>query len=401
MNTIQYMQNLANQARHVQGTDNLISGPISLNNTNPSINSPINLSDITQKIPDIKDPVTGDLLARFKFLTGLPVSIINTKSKPFVQLGVKDNKKFNDEVMAMSSALFINGWDLNLGYSMYDMEGEPIDGRVKTISGKNLSMNCIPAAVFEWLPHVTESMKFDVYSRENVEKWVTGTDIGRTYFEINGIAQITIHQSLRTPEDIEDWVENVSGAKLRFCRPEDKGQITAIKNTLLSRLKAFNMIQENEEETFMTLTKTKEGWLAWLNSNYTAWELTTDNLTCVDQSEYAERFFVRHILPNIAKGSVPNLITYTGQTDVFEVEKRRDVFYKKLDSVINNYWNSLEKLTGQNVTRKDLYVDLGSVPQYIGSHHEVNPDGTIDRNSLVPRYGYSIKSTGDDIQMAA
>ena len=263
MNATQFMQNLASQARSVKGTNNLIAGNITLPNVNPTENSPINLSDLVAPIPDIVDPVTGETLAVFKFLTGMPVSVINMNSKAFIQLGVKDKKKFEDEVMAMSSCLWKGGWDLSLGYSMYDMDaGFPIDGRVKSVSGKNLSMPNIPCAVFDWLPHVTESMKFDVYSRENVEKWVTGTDISRSYFESNGIAQITIHQSLKTPEDIDHWVEKVSGARLRFCRPEDKGQITLIKNTLNARLKAFQMIQRNKEETYMTLTQTKENWLS-------------------------------------------------------------------------------------------------------------------------------------------
>ena len=347
MNATQFMQNLASQARSVKGTNNLIAGNITLPNVNPTENSPINLSDLVAPIPDIVDPVTGETLVVFKFLTGMPVSVINMNSKAFIQLGVKDKKKFEDEVMAMSSCLWKGGWDLSLGYSMYDMDAEPIDGRVKSVSGKNLSMPNIPCAVFDWLPHVTESMKFDVYSRENVEKWVTGTDISRSYFESNGIAQITIHQSLKTPEDIDHWVEKVSGARLRFCRPEDKGQITLIKNTLNARLKAFQMIQRNKEETYMTLTQTKENWLAWLKSNYAAWDLNKDSLTSVDQTEYAERFFVRHILPSISTGNTPNLITYTGKTDAFEVMKKREEFYKKLDSVINNYWTSLEALTGQ------------------------------------------------------
>lgn len=402
MNSIQFMQNLASQARPVKGTDNLIAGNITLTNVNPTENSPINLSDLVSPIPDIVDPVTGETLAVFKFLTGLPVSVINMNSKAFIQLGVKDKKKFDDEVMSMSSCLWKSGWDLSLGYSMYDMEGDPIDGRVKSVSGKNLSMSNLPSAIFEWLPHVTESMKFDVYSRENVKKWVTGTDINRSYFESNGIAQITIHQSLKTEEDINNWVKKVSGASLRFCRPEDKGQITIITNTLKSRLKAFQMIQRNQEETYMTLTQTKESWLTWLKSNYTAWNLDKDNsITSVDQTEYAERFFVRHILPDISTGNTPDLITYTGQVDVFEVMKRREAFYKKLESVINNYWNSLEALTGQSVTRRPLYTDLGSVPQFIGSHHQVHPDGTIDRNSLVPREEYDIKSDEEEIQIAA
>jgi len=401
MNKIQFMQDLASQARSVKGTDNLIAGNVTLPNVNPTENSPINLSSLVAPIPDIIDPVTGETLAVFKFLTGLPVSIIDMNSKPFIQLGVKDRKKFGDEVMAMSSCLWNNGWDLSLGYSMYDMEAEPIDGRVKSVSGKNLSMSNLPCAIFDWLPHVTESMKFDVYSRENVQKWVTGTDISRSYFESNGIAQITIHQSLKTKEDVYHWVDNVSGARLRFCRPEDKAQITLIKNTLIARLNAFDMIQRNEEETYMTLTQTKESWLAWLRSNYSAWVLHKDSITSVDQPEYAERFFVRHILPSISTSNTPDLITYTGQTDVFEVMKRRDAFYNKLDSVISNYWTSLEALTGQPVTRRPLYTDLGSVPQFIGSHHQVNPDGTIDRNSLISREEYSIKSDEEEIQIAA
>ena len=110
---------------------------------------------------------------------------------------------------------------------------------------------------------------------------------------------------------------------------------------------------------------------------------------------------MRHILPSISTGNTPNLITYTGKTDAFEVMKKREEFYKKLDSVINNYWTSLEALTGQAPTRKPLYTDLGSVPQFIGTHHQVNPDGTIDRNSLIPREEYDIKSDEEEIQLAA
>ena len=122
MNATQFMQNLASQARSVKGTNNLIAGNITLPNVNPTENSPINLSDLVAPIPDIVDPVTGETLAVFKFLTGMPVSVINMNSKAFIQLGVKDKKKFEDEVMAMSSCLWKGGWDLSLGYSMYDMD---------------------------------------------------------------------------------------------------------------------------------------------------------------------------------------------------------------------------------------------------------------------------------------
>lgn len=347
-----------------------------------------------EDIPDVERYLTlGDrAIAEVLEIKFLEMNSIDVTTDRFNQLGVKNKSEYQQFVEDMANCLLSLGWNPRLGVYLIDEEGEAIDGRTK-ILGSRSNLEYVPTVVYKWMEGVTETDKWKLISAINPQSNHFSAPIGIKYFTEIGTA--FIHDgTLKTKSDIEFWVDFESGAAYRWDRTSanGKGMITKIKNQLT---KALNKLEETkklfgENETIYVgyPKRGEEYYNTWVFENYPKWgEQSRYWIRCIDQTqEYAERFFVRNVLPflNGDSDEIPRLITMSKKTLVTEAEENKRLFFKKLNSLIDLYYDSVEYQTGISVSRIRPYNVLGSIPQYIGDNHGVDKDGYITgRTTLV------------------
>jgi len=334
--------------------------------------------------PKIKDRA-GNPLADFLYHKFLDLDTVDTDTKEFDQVGIKQGDKVDDEIDKMVDSLRMNGWAKEHELPFFDEEGHPIEGRVRTKSMKRKSQlvptvygvdaRWMPISVFRWKKGVTLRQKTIFMERKNTEKNIYPHTIQNRSTFINAGAMLCSKGELDpfNIKDVDNYVRHESSAPDIFS--DDGGNLAKIVNGIMKRGQA------SVNGVLNTKTLSRAGWVTKLEEDGYVLKNKKLVLTNADESTYAMRAFFEHIFPAIKEDKNPvEFILYTNKDDANEATESVKSFVKLMDKLWEDTFCGVNKTTKANFNTSDFdkpYNILGAVPQVIGRHD-------LDSIKLVP-----------------
>jgi hypothetical protein len=335
---------------------------------------PVNIKDYYTNFPnDSEYVINKQKKATFVKYGWLDISSYTLDDPRLNNLAVRSNQNLGDRHEQIAHSYDVEGWDVGQFPPIVGTDENPRDGRNRIRAALKRGEKAIPCAIYSYEDNTSVRSNTTNGLVANKHKSQMGSEF---YDFVNaGVEIIQNGEMSNTTLEIEKWLYDE--ADVTFFFNNTGGTITKIVNTISERA-------ERLKDGHLVILREREDWLDWLNNSinkHSAYYRNNFSVETIDDIDVLiesggsrdEQAWMRHILPNAAKGKVTNIVLYT--KEIFpEVASQKhknfvdslDRYYRQTFEMVNNEFDGI---TINVPLISGLWNIVGIAPQILNDSH--------------------------------
>jgi hypothetical protein len=333
-------------------------------------NRPVNIKDYYTNFPNESEYVINKQKnATFVKYGWLDISSYTVNDPRLNNIAIRSNQNLGDRHEQIAHSYDVEGWDVGQFPPIVGTDENPRDGRNRIRAALKRGEKAIPCAIYSYDNNTSVRSNTTNSLVANKHKSQMGSEF---YDFVNcGVEIIQSDELKNNTSEIVNWLYNE--ADVEFFFNNTGGTITKIVNSIKERA-------ERLKDGHLVVLREREDWLDWLNNSinkHSAYYRNNFNVETIDNIDVFiesggyrdEQVWMRHILPNAAKGKVTNIVLYTKEIFPEVASKKHNDFIGSLDVFYRNTFEMVNKeLDGVTINVpliSDMWNIVGIIPQIL------------------------------------
>lgn len=308
-------------------------------------------------------------------------------------IAIRSNQNLGDRHEQIAHSYDIEGWDVGQFPPIIGTDQNPRDGRNRIRAAIKRGEKAIPCAIFSYESNT--SVRSNTTNSIIANKHHSQVSSEFYDFVNAGVEIIQNGEMINTISEIEKWLYNE--ADVGFFYDNVGGTITKIA-------KAINERAERLKDGHLVVLREREEWLDWLRKSinkHSAYYRNNFNVETIDDIDVLiesggsrdEQVWMRHVLPNAAKGEVTNIVIYTKEIFPEVASKKHKSFIDALDTFYSLSFemvnNEVDNVTVHTPLVRSLWNIVGIVPQILND----NQTKMLNNHTLASKSDFPVKDT--------
>jgi len=339
-------------------------------NTRLFADRPVNIKDYYNSFPQNSEYVTNkQKKATFVEYGWFDISPYTINDPRLNNIAIRLNQNLGDRHEQIAHSYEVEGWDVGQFPPIVGTDGNPRDGRNRIRAALKRKEKSIPCAIYSYEDNTSVRSNTTNGLLANKHKSQMGSEFWD--FVNCGVEIIQNGEMTNTIQEIESWLQDE--ADVAFFFNNTGGTITKIAKSIHERA-------ERLKDGHLVILREREDWLDWLNNSinkYSAFYRNNFGVETIDDIDVLiesggsrdEQVWMRHILPNAAKGEVTNIALYTKEIFPEKASEKHKNFIDSLDRYYRNTFEMVDKeIDGISINVplvSDLWNIVGVVPQIL------------------------------------
>mgnify|MGYP003651943840 CR=1 FL=1 len=288
-------------------------------------------------------------------------------------IAIRSNQNLDDRHEQIAHSYDVEGWDVGQFPPIVGTDENPRDGRNRIRAALSRGEKFIPCAIYSYEDNTSVRSNTTNALISNKHKSQKPTEYWD--FVNAGVEIIQNGEMLNTTSEIEKWLYNEADVEFFYNN----------KNQIIGKMvKSIMARAERLKDGHLVILREREDWLEWLNNSinkHSAYYRNNFGVETIDDIDVLietggsrdEQAWMRHILPNAAKGKVTNIVLYT--KEIFpEVASQKhknfidslDRYYRQTFEMVNNEFDGI---TINVPLISGLWNIVGIAPQILNDRH--------------------------------